>query len=562
MSNTSKDHSVADDVRNNSPDLHSESSNNLLSARLQEDYSELLRYAVGIPAPDRRTLECSSQAFQPVSQSGGSSARQTPVDLQHEWDSPLKTQGNDGAENVNTNSLYNTQPPKFRSLATTRTLDANVNRDDDDESPPMQTSRISLNAASATFIEPALSCLSGKLDSWLGKLKCDILAEFRHLTVQTLEGQKCAHKKEIKAIICEKQCLEKEMNRLGEMVNTFEQSMSRKDTVIENVTQALGKQRDKVTMAQAFYHAKAEHAETRREKFTESLAAQHNTRRLTEKVMRAWFGLIQKKWKCRLEHACDKKAQDICKQLSMDYEDKIKTLNDEIENLSRKLKCMQCEKEQYALQVKKAFMRGVCALNMETMSAFTQEEAQSSPPTESSDAELEENSNACNINNNLASNYFQKDDLQMKHVPADTTNSAVSNMDGGNYSSLTIVGTGHPQQGKFKPSKGKARPSTAPSVSQSYQAKQWGVSQPLAPPMASVVVERHDPITKTVGKATASRYPKHSTSKSLGSLTKSKHAAHSSVSRSIPLSQVFHTFQPLAGQSEAMTTTSSIKVVE
>ena len=46
----------------------------------------------------------------------------------------------------------------------------------------------------------------------------------------------------------------------------------------------------------------------------------------------------------------------------------------EIATLEQKVSFLQQERGQYAEQVRKAFMRGVCALNMETMSAFGPEE--------------------------------------------------------------------------------------------------------------------------------------------------------------------------------------------
>ncbi|CAG5123877.1 unnamed protein product [Candidula unifasciata] len=556
MSTSGKVPDVAAEVRIASPTAEAESPSTSLSARLQEEYSELLRYAVG----------GSGQGFQPI-RSGGSSARQTPVDQQQDLDVQMKAQGNGGSGNTNTNSLYVNQPPRYRSAASTKLADANINND-------VQLNTM-MSSAYATIFEPPLACMSGKLDSWLGKLKRDILAEFKLLAVQILESQKNAHQEEIKEISCERQQLEKEVNRLNEMVNTCEQSMSRKDVVIENLTQALGKQRDKVSMAQAFYLTRAEHAEAKRERFTECLAAQHNRRRLTQKVMRAWFALIQKNWKNRIQKMCDKQAQDVCRQLSIDYEDKIKALNDEIENMNRKLKIMQNEKEQYAMQVKKAFMRGVCALNMETMSAFSHEDTQISPTS------------VCRIS--LAHRSVQSVTscrLSLIHRSVQSVISCRLSLIHRSVQSVTScrlslihrsvcrISLAHRsvqsvtscrlslihrsiQSSISKPQKGKTRPSTAPSAS-SFQVKAWGTSQPLAPPMASVVVERHDPVTKqTVGKATASRYPKHSTCKGSSSHTKQKH-----VSKSLPGSQMFHTFQPLAGQTSSLMTPPGIKVVE
>lgn len=63
----------------------------------------------------------------------------------------------------------------------------------------------------------------------------------------------------------EKEKLCREVTKLGELVNTCEQSMCRKDTLIENLTQALAKEKEKVTKAQAFFACKAEVVDSKRE---------------------------------------------------------------------------------------------------------------------------------------------------------------------------------------------------------------------------------------------------------------------------------------------------------
>uniref|UniRef100_A0A2C9L5P1 Centrosomal protein POC5 n=1 Tax=Biomphalaria glabrata TaxID=6526 RepID=A0A2C9L5P1_BIOGL len=108
--------------------------------------------------------------------------------------------------------------------------------------------------------------------------------------------------------------------------------------------------------------------------FTEKIATNFHDNQLTRKVLKCWFGTIQQRWKERTEKICESKAQNICSGIVGDYEEKIKCLNQHISCLEDKIQTLQCEQEQYSQQVKKAFMRGVCALNMEAMSAFGTED--------------------------------------------------------------------------------------------------------------------------------------------------------------------------------------------
>ena len=67
------------------------------------------------------------------------------------------------------------------------------------------------------------------------------------------------------SLVSDKQRLEREVNRLSELVATCEQSMSRKDTLLDNLTQGLAKQRDRTKAAQCFFNWRVELLDASRE---------------------------------------------------------------------------------------------------------------------------------------------------------------------------------------------------------------------------------------------------------------------------------------------------------
>lgn len=56
------------------------------------------------------------------------------------------------------------------------------------------------------------------------------------------------------------------------------------------------------------------------------IARQHFHLRLKRKVLLAWHSLTQKEWKVRMEQACRTKAEEVCTQLSENYEAQIQTV--------------------------------------------------------------------------------------------------------------------------------------------------------------------------------------------------------------------------------------------
>ncbi|KAK2565330.1 Centrosomal protein POC5 [Acropora cervicornis] len=132
-----------------------------------------------------------------------------------------------------------------------------------------------------------------------------------------------------------------EMESQKELLHTYELTLEHKDSIVSNITNAIQKQKERNEMLRAFTLWKLRHCDERREA----------------------------------------KAQDVCVKLTEDYENRLQTATRELEVARNEIARLHAERDQYEETMKKAFMRGVCALNLEAMSMFREgEEGGRGPP--------------------------------------------------------------------------------------------------------------------------------------------------------------------------------------
>jgi centrosomal protein POC5 len=218
--------------------------------------------------------------------------------------------------------------------------------------------------------DPELVHLEMQLDMWCTDMKRNILAEFaqsllrlREQMRQEMEHEKARNQYEVHQLQCE-------LERLRDLVATYEQGIEKKDQVISKLSGVLQKQKSKVGLQHSFSQWKLHHSEEKRENFVSKIAYKHYRRRLMLKVWLAWHGILVAKWKQRVEKACQARAEEVCVQLTNDYEEKLSVMHRSLDDARNDVQKMREERDMFAENMKKAFMRGVCALNMEAMTMF------------------------------------------------------------------------------------------------------------------------------------------------------------------------------------------------
>ncbi|XP_033624864.1 centrosomal protein POC5-like [Asterias rubens] len=538
MSSTEDDSSI--------PILPSDSPGSSVSTTLQDEYQELLKYAVVTPHYDPANLPQSlAQAAHAFSgrqrqdelifeDSTGSEATTTTTTTEASSsaealrgkESIQAVQGSTTDEDISDNGMSQTtgereprrripdQMTPVRSYMSGLVATATPETPDSDAST-LSESDLSRGSGMSPSVDQDLARMEANLDNWSLDLKRNVLAELSQSKILLIER----HRQEIRVIKDRHgrdiDHLQNEIGNLKELLHTYEVSIERKDGVVSNLTRALQRQKERFEMLRTFQAWKLRHSEDRRETFTSKLAVRQRERRQMTKVWGAWHSLIEAKWKQRVEKACQSKAQEVCMSLTNDYETRLASLNEALESSRTEVTRLHAERDMYEETMKKAFMRGVCALNLEAMTMFHENEDNggNSRP-KSDDAHRHQLPTSTGAPHN-------------PHPVAPHTSHPVAGIINTEPQSRTVTSQGATTQGTVTQSSsgaiGKsgssasraahsykttktitARVSTRPDTARSGQSS--GAS--LAPPMSSVMVERHHPVTQqTIGHAMASQYP-------------------------------------------------------
>lgn len=167
--------------------------------------------------------------------------------------------------------------------------------------------------------------------------------------------------------------LKRELEFQKESIRMYELNLLKKDETIDNLTKTLDKQREKTDLHRSMMEWKITRLETEKEAFTSKLAEKFYSNRLKLKTFLSWQYFLINKYKSKVEKACKKKAEEVCYDLATKYECKIKKLEEEL-NVSRlEIEKYKVEMSRHEEHIKKALMRGVCALNLEAMSIFNEQ---------------------------------------------------------------------------------------------------------------------------------------------------------------------------------------------
>ncbi|XP_065191097.1 centrosomal protein POC5-like isoform X2 [Sycon ciliatum] len=215
--------------------------------------------------------------------------------------------------------------------------------------------------------------LEGQIDAMTNDLKQCILAEFAQAKAKYLQKSRLESGAERERHAAKVSRLRHEMEELRQLTSTLEDSLKHKDQVIENLTQSLKKQADQLQLQKSFGQWQANHSSTKREEFTAKLATRHYKKCLKRKVYNAWRSVLVQRWKQHVEKACQAKATSVCKELAEKYEEELRQAHELLDAERGCVQKLHEERGEYEARMKRAFMRGVCALNMETMDMFKPE---------------------------------------------------------------------------------------------------------------------------------------------------------------------------------------------
>uniref|UniRef100_A0A3B5MFR9 Centrosomal protein POC5 n=1 Tax=Xiphophorus couchianus TaxID=32473 RepID=A0A3B5MFR9_9TELE len=356
--------------------------------------------------------------------------------------------------------------------------------------------------------EENLGKMENILDTWSHNLKSNVLTELQKWKYAFMERHRMEMKKEGEKHAVQMAGLKSELDTLKGLLRTYETSNQRKDEVIRNLSQVLERQKEKQEKMKTLTHWRLQHAHA------VQVARQHYSLQLKRKVWQGWHGLVQKRWKTKVERACRSRAEEVCSHLSAEYEAKLAEQSEALDKSEAEIQRLHFERERYEESMKKAFMRGVCALNMEALNMFQSNETRTEQlPTQEPHASTSQEEM-------LPFTTVLHSSLPLGGIASTHKQVSAGNMIKCFYflkaavmffqSGARIVTAGQQKSSKTVTARITARSDVGKVPHGGLQV--MGV----APPMSSVVVERHHPITQcslqlfelTVGQALASKFPR------------------------------------------------------
>lgn len=377
------------------------------------------------------------------------------------------------------------------------------------------------------------------LDLYSGNLKTNVLAELSKWRLTIIEKHQLEMKKQNEKHTEHITHMSNQMDSLQALIQTYETSIHRKDEVISNLTRALEKQKEKTELMRTFSHWRLQQIEARQEDYVCSLAEKHYKRMLLKNMWRSWRSVMESNWKDKVEQACRARAEEVCAELSTDYESKVAQLSGALEEARAEISRLRTERGQFEGSMKKAFMRGVCALNMEAMSMFQGREIRAEPadhpprredpscspsvtfqqvPTTSApmgssqhDLPFSIHTPAAPADQNFRPHFVpssiseSKDDMSTPVIISATT-SGSSVLSTQKLPVTRVITSGQQKAGKTITARVTARSDLSQKITKTGGSV---TSMGVSPPMSSVVVEKHHPITQqTISQAIAAKYPR------------------------------------------------------
>ncbi|XP_041868761.1 centrosomal protein POC5 isoform X1 [Corvus kubaryi] len=458
----------SDEEKSTSPVLPKDSvQDSSVSSDPQDEYEELFRYTVVTP----RFEQCVSKLPEPASEQRPADRASRLTDDASHRKTPVST---------SMKQAHMEQPALSEASSSQGSIHG-----------PREVSKTSVTEL--TSPEEKLTQIENILDLWSGSLKTNILTELKNWKLNLIQHHKLQMRQEKEKHAAHVKQLQNEMENLKELLHTYEISISRKD-----------------------------------EEYANSIADRHFRTALMKKVWAAWRSASEVRWKDKVARACQLRAEDVCVQLTNDYEAKIAELTAALEQRKAEILRLHSERDHYEDTMKKAFMRGVCALNLEAMSMFQSKDSRPDPDTGS-----RRNDNApTGAGRPPPSQYnppspppppaasLQMEGMFSSHLAHGSTPETRLDADSPGIISST-AGSGVTSIQKLPMAKvitsaqqkaGRtitARITGRADMGQRSRASGSLAVMGVAPPMSSVIVEKHHPVTQqTISQATAAKYPR------------------------------------------------------
>ncbi|KAK6091070.1 hypothetical protein MT418_008363 [Batrachochytrium dendrobatidis] len=186
------------------------------------------------------------------------------------------------------------------------------------------------------------------------------------------------HKAELNSI---RQAHELELDGLNGKMDSVIKSRNHSDKklvdyvqVVNAATAFLTRKRNRLATEKWFGRWKVRQMELRKRKFAMHIAPRHHRKTMMQKAILGWHSEAGVTWRKATENRIRMEAEKHMQTMSAEYESRIAQLSKKLNKTQMQLH-LSIEKQHIQQEdMKRSFLRGVCALNMETMGIFRQDE--------------------------------------------------------------------------------------------------------------------------------------------------------------------------------------------
>ncbi|KAJ3411025.1 Centrosomal protein poc5 [Chytridiales sp. JEL 0842] len=213
---------------------------------------------------------------------------------------------------------------------------------------------------------------ASSLEKWSGLMRRAILADFvdakKDLVVRHEKSLEATGRKYVDSL----SSLTTQLRDAQDLLSLYARRMEARNALVEKVGICFLKKTQTTTLSLLFskWRTKLEHA--RKCAYANRLAIYKHQSTTLRKSLLGWQKVVGATWRRTMEKKVRAEAERALKELGDEYERRLGDAKELLKVAEGKLMVAEAEKARAHEEMKKALMRGVCALNMEAMSVFGQ----------------------------------------------------------------------------------------------------------------------------------------------------------------------------------------------
>ncbi|KAI8820383.1 uncharacterized protein EV422DRAFT_68500 [Fimicolochytrium jonesii] len=219
-------------------------------------------------------------------------------------------------------------------------------------------------------MDPDANGFAESVDKWTGLMRRAIVADFMTAKSQMLRRQTQLINQAKAEIADHLADVENRLKTAEAYIVTCEAKAVRCENLMDVSLGYLSKKRLISQTGLFFARWRLKYAEERRSRMVMRLAVQHHRRAVARKLLLGWKEIAGTTWRRTVERRVKMEAEKAMESLAGEYDKRIAHLERNLTEVNSRLAISESARAVQEEEMKKAFMRGVCALNMEAMSMF------------------------------------------------------------------------------------------------------------------------------------------------------------------------------------------------